>query len=225
MNIFDRINTAIESAEGSIITLVTMLIPWLAPALPAWLTWYHLTGVLQIPAGISAAMALTVEFLGLSAVSTAFSYMRHNKLNRAQKNRVSLAFPIGAYLFYLLVVVTVNVVQEIPMSEKGQQISRVVSIALLTLISAPAFVIAIARDQQRKIEAEISGMKTEKFGKKPEASVKISDWRKLPEEDRQLIANMTTREIMQAYGVIDRTARNWRSAARNGHAGNDSAYS
>jgi len=216
MNLFDRINAVIENAEGSIITLVTTLIPWLAPALPAWLTWYHLTGMLAIPPAIAVAMALTVEFLGLSAVSTAFSYMRHNKINRSQKNRVSLAFPIGAYLFYLLVVVVVNVVQEIPMSEQGQQVSRVVSIALLTLISAPAFVIAIARDQQRKIETEVSASKTERNGKKAERSGKFTDWRKLPVEDRQLIADMETAEIVRVYDVSDRTARNWKAAARNG---------
>lgn len=225
MNLFDKINSAIEGTEGSIITLVTTLIPWMAPALPAYLTWSHLVADMQIPDAVAVAMAATVEFLGLAAVSTAFSYMRHNQITRAAKNKVSLGFPVAAYVFYLIVVVTVNVVQEIPMSAEARTVAHVVSIALLTLISAPAFIIAVARDQQRKIEAEISAPKAEEKRNVPatDGKPKVTgiDWRDVPGEDRVLIAAMNTRQIQAMYGVSDRTARNWRAWARaeqtNGH--------
>lgn len=43
------------------------------------------------------------------------------------------------------------------------------------------------------------------------------DWRSVPDEDKRLIAEMDTNQIMQTYGVSDRTARNWKAnAAKNG---------
>lgn len=153
MNLFDKINRAIEDAEGSIITLVTTLIPWLAPALPAWLTYSHLSEM-GIPFAVSVAMAACIEGLGLAAVSTAFSAMRHNKQHRAEIRRVSLAFPVLAYLFYITVVIVVNVVLSLPLTETAREYAQVGAIALLTLISAPAFVIAVARNDQRIVDRE-----------------------------------------------------------------------
>lgn len=153
MNLFDKINRAVEDAEGSIITLVTTLIPWLAPALPAWLTYSHLSEM-GIPFAVSVAMAACIEGLGLAAVSTAFSAMRHNKQHRAEVRRVSLAFPVLAYLFYITVVIVVNVVLSLPLTETAREYAQVGAIALLTLISAPAFVIAVARNDQRAVDRE-----------------------------------------------------------------------
>jgi hypothetical protein len=52
----------------------------------------------------------------------------------------------------------------------------------------------------------------------------INDWRKLPSEDKLLIASMTTAEIREKYEVSERTALNWYKRARgilpennNGH--------
>lgn len=155
-NIFDRINSYIESAEGSIITFITTIVPWLAPALPAYLTYRHLNLDIQIPWLVAGAMAASVEMLGLAAIATAFSAMRNNKVQRANKNKVSLSFPIGAYVFYILVVLVVNVVLEWPMSPEQKQYAHIAAIALLTLISAPAFVIAISRQEQHQIEQDTS---------------------------------------------------------------------
>lgn len=61
------------------------------------------------------------------------------------------------------------------------------------------------------------GKEEKQSGKLPEiAASNRYDWRTLPEEDRQLVAGMVTSEIMRKYGIPDRTARNWRRAARNG---------
>lgn len=43
------------------------------------------------------------------------------------------------------------------------------------------------------------------------------DWRNLPQEDRLLVASMKTTDIMDKYGIPERTARNWRKSAQNGH--------
>lgn len=220
MNFFDKLNTWMENIEGSFITFVTTLIPWLAPALPAYLTYMHLVEMIGVPVIVAGAMAATVEFLGLAAVSTAFQYMRHNKLNKAEKNKVSLAFPVGAYLFYLIVIVTVNVLSEVPFPDWAHVWVRVLTIALLTLISAPAFIVAVSRQQARDIEAQKVTGKTPAAGRKEtESKRKVTDWRKVSEEDYPLIAKMETSAIMKAYGLDgrsgERTARNWRNNAKD----------
>lgn len=197
MNTFDRINAAIEDAESSIITLVTTLIPWLAPALPAYLTYSHLSAM-GIPSAVAVAMALCVEGLGLSAVATAFAAMRHNKKHRAEMRKTSLAFPIGAYVFYLLVVITVNVVLSLPLTETARVYAQVAAIALLTLISAPAFIIAVARQEQRSIDRDWQGRQG--------ASASTAKSTAKPASDGRDLAEMTVAEIMAAYDVSERTA-------------------
>lgn len=41
----------------------------------------------------------------------------------------------------------------------------------------------------------------------------FQDWRNVPDEDRALIAKMSSRKIAEVYGLAPRTARNWRRAA------------
>jgi hypothetical protein len=213
MNIFDRINSAIEDAEGSIITLVTTLIPWLAPALPAYLTYSHLHEI-GIPFAVAVAMALCVEGLGLSAVATAFSAMRHNKQHRAEVRRVSLAFPIGAYLFYLIVIITVNVVLSLPLSDQIRQYAQVGAIALLTLISAPAFVIAVARQDQRQVVREWQGQRQER-----RSIVTVSDKTGKATDN---LSVMSVDDIVRQYGISERTAYRWKAKANgNGKNGGD----
>lgn len=202
-NIFDRINAWIEDAEGSIITLVTTLIPWLAPALPAYLTYSHLAADIGIPAAVSGAMAASVEFLGLSAISVAFAAMRHNKTHKAEIRKVSLKFPVIAYVFYITVVLVVNVVLSLPLTAAARQYAQVGAIALLTLISAPAFVIAVSRQEQREIDREWQ-----------ERDRKTAN--ELPKNDS--LSAMTVDDIMRQYGVSERTAyRKKAQAKRNGH--------
>lgn len=46
-------------------------------------------------------------------------------------------------------------------------------------------------------------------GKIPPETATIKDWRYLPDEDKELIAGMTTRQVVRAYDIPERTARNW----------------
>ena len=47
-------------------------------------------------------------------------------------------------------------------------------------------------------------------GNLPEKPRKKLTWWVIPTEDRQLISGMSTDEIMEKYGIPERTARNWR---------------
>lgn len=227
-NVFDKINNYIEDAEGSIITLVTTMIPWLAPLLPAYLTMTHLINDLKIPATVAWAMAASVEFLGLAAVATAFDAMRHNKQkdNRAKENKVSLTFPVGSYVFYLLIVLVVNVVLGIPMQEENKVYAHLIATGLLTLISAPAFIIAVTRHQRHTIRANAKDEGTSKSANVRSASADAPvrnaqrtahrDSTKLYFEDfekdqlaRNGLGMMSAGEIQEKYGRKRRAAYDW----------------
>lgn len=49
----------------------------------------------------------------------------------------------------------------------------------------------------------------------------VSDWRKLPDEDKSLISTMTTSEIEAKYGVPYRTALNWYKRSRSSNGNNN----
>lgn len=212
MNIFDKINIWIEDVENSIVTLITTLIPWLAPMLPAYFTFYHLANMsIPVPPWVAISMALAVEFLGFAAISTAFEVMRHNKetTNRKKANQIPLGFPVGAYIFYIIIVLTVNVLMELPLPENYHQYTEILSIALLSLVSVPAFVIVISRHQRREIDSQPA--------KKPVRTVKISatDNGRPSAKNGSDYDSLTVQEIMQMEGVSERTAYR-RKANSNG---------
>jgi len=215
MNWFDRANQWLEGVEGSIITFVTMLIPWLAPALPAWLTFSHLTGEIGIPSVVAGAMAASVEFLGLAAIATAFAAMRHNRMDAAQKRKVSLSFPVIAYVFYVCVVLTVNVVLSLPIGEDLRPYVHAGVIALLTLISAPAFVIAVARQDQREMEQAARDAKGGRV-QAVQSPVQVHVQQRATYEQfaiaqmaRGDAKAMSPQDIQAHFGVSRRTAYNW----------------
>lgn len=62
--------------------------------------------------------------------------------------------------------------------------------------------------------SESSNQVAEIFQKQPETYGKYSDWRQVPQEERERIAQMTPKEIMANYGTIEKTAGNWLRKAR-----------
>lgn len=98
----------------------------------------------------------------------------------------------------------------------------------VAVVVAPAFVVggvAFAQPGLVKISesgAQVSEMISEEKPKvpktkneKPETFGKWKTWRKVPREERARIAGMSdVRQVMDLYGVIERTAYNWMESAR-----------
>lgn len=71
----------------------------------------------------------------------------------------------------------------------------------------------IAAADARKAKAESGAAKL--LPAQPKVSESFAnDWRHVPQAERVKIAQMTTQEIMSAYGVIERTAQNWKKNAQ-----------
>lgn len=149
-NIFDRLNYGIRGFEGSLVNLLSTLTPWLAPLIPAYMTYTHVNNYLDFPHWVALIAGITVEFLGLTTVSTTLAFWSHNQKYKTDVRRVPVIIPLLTFVFYLLVVISINVLLDV---YGGQAVIAVR--VLLTLLSVPAAVIIATRRQHGEIIDEI----------------------------------------------------------------------
>ena len=205
-----------QAVEGLLIDNIAATSPWLAPVIPAYMTWSSMSTKLGFPVWVAFAGAGVVELLGLSAVTTTVQFWDWNDGRRANHAPVFVsALSAG---FYLAVVLTVNVIMDqAPMDQKWAK-------ALLSSLSVcAALVLALRAGHARRLDAvEVDRQERREArqvrkvtGNLPELSAERVDWRRLPIEDRDLIRGMSTGQVMQRYQVSERTARNWRSNSSN----------
>lgn len=226
-----------RAMEFALIDNLAATAPWLAPVIPAFLAWRNMTTVLEFPNWVAFTGAAVVETLGLATVHTVFSLWDYNAQRRQTDQRAPVAVAILAAGMYITIVLVVNVLLD------RRTTTEMIAQALLSLLSVVAAVtLAIranhsrrladireqreARRQERLERKEPGKMRKVAAVKQPgnlpedtgHAAQNI-DWRTLPLEDRETVANLTTAQIAERYGVSDRTARNWRANAAAGRNG------
>ncbi len=224
VNILNSWLRLIRAVESVLIDVIAATAPWLAPLIPAYMVYNNLLTVLQFPSWVALAGAGVVELLGLSAVYTSFQLWQYNDSRRQTDQAAPTRIAITMALAYLAIVLTVNV-----LLDEAPTIQRLAK-ALMSCLSIIAAVILAIRSQhgRRLAAAETAKQerKEERAAKRKEAennrnlpeTYSSTDWRNLPQEDRQIIKAMTTAQVMTAYHVTERTALNWRhNANANGH--------
>ena len=222
-----RFNQAVESLAVDVIASYT---PWLAPAIPAYMTWQHMVSILNFPWWMGVIGALIVEFLGLSAIQTVFQFIDFNQVKRERDGSAPVAAAVLTGAFYLAVVLIVNT-----MLDNTPTIERVAR-GLLSTLSVPAGVILAVRAGQAK---RLAGIDQERQERREARRVQVSatrastqdaqvarnftqgfDWRALPQEEREQVGRLTTRGVMKAYpGLPLRTAQAWKLYAQDNHNG------
>lgn len=125
----------IQVSERTLIDNVAATVPWLAPVSPAYMVWHNAVTILGWPTWVAWVMAMAVEGLGLSVVSTAF------QLWKGRQRTFSLA--VVTTVFYLATVITVNVALELGAPAWFAK-------ALLSLLSIPAAVTIALRTSAAK---------------------------------------------------------------------------
>jgi vacuolar-type H+-ATPase subunit I/STV1 len=90
---------------------------------------------MQYSREISATMGIVAEGLGLASLVTSFIFWSHNRRYKDEKAQMPLWVPILTYLFYLIIILTVNVVMD---WQAGQDGWRILVVALFSLLSLPA---------------------------------------------------------------------------------------
>ncbi len=173
---FARLRGGLESLQDTsqtfervVIDNVSAFTPWLAPLIPAFLTYTHMIGSLSYPTWVASIGAVVVECLGLTAIYTATQFWDYNdakateKENRLvgmdakarklakQKKQRNAPFRWAALAmgFYIAVILTVNAALEMEMTQAGFTV-KVFSNALLSLLSVVAGLIIALRSQHRR---------------------------------------------------------------------------
>ena len=173
---FERLRGGLESLQDTSQTFERVVIdnlsaftPWLAPLIPAFLTYTHMVGSLSYPTWVAFIGALVVECLGLTAIYTAIQFWDYNdakatekenrlvsmdakarKLAKQKKQRnAPFRWAAGAMAFYIVIILTVNAALEMKVTQAGFTV-KVFSNALLSLLSVVAGLIIALRSQHRR---------------------------------------------------------------------------
>ena len=231
-NFFDRLNDWVNDTEGSLVNFLTAFSPWLAPLAPAYMTFRHMDEFLHFPFLISLALALLVEILGFSTVSTALDFWFHNRKEKSGIKRAPMEVVVGVFVFYLFLILVSNVVIDISVAyldENWQQAAVILVKALLTLQTIPGALIVAVRTGHRELLRQIKKEKEQKLseneGKSREESSHFSE--NFPKRWSELrptlswddvvwwsqIDATTVKEKAKLHKVDERSIVNWRKYA------------
>jgi hypothetical protein len=140
-NFFDRATKWINDFEGSFINFVSVFLPWLVTLIPATILYDHLIEIGWRP-WVAFIAALVVEGLGLATVNTFFRFQRHNQKYKDQKNKMPAWLVVVVYLWYLVIVLFVNVVFDVV---SGVAWTEIVAVTAFSTLSLPASVLIAVR--------------------------------------------------------------------------------
>ena len=152
--LFQIISNTINGAEKSILDLLSALVPWAVPVIPAYMTFYHTMNQMGFPAWVAGTAAFVVEALGLASVSTAIRFYRNNQRYKEEKNKAPFRLAIVIYVFYIVVVLVVNVILEWVAGTRTGFV--ILAIALFSMLSIPSGVLISIRTQYSEMLEERS---------------------------------------------------------------------
>lgn len=135
MNIFNRFTNALLQVQNDIVRMICALLPWLVPLVPAYITFSHARNEMGYALWISVVMGIVVEGLGLASLVIFFQFWSHNRKYKTKENQMPLWIPIFTYVFYLTVVLSLNVILDYV---AGEQITKIWVVALFSTLSIPA---------------------------------------------------------------------------------------
>jgi len=226
---WQRLTRAIESL---LVDNLSATAPWAAPLIPAYMAFDSMIRVLSFPLWVSIAGAVTVEVVGLSAVSTCFQFWDYNDSKKTSEQRAPMLLALGTAIFYLAIVLTVIV-----LLDNSPMLHKAAKALLSTLSVCAAVILALRAGHARRLQG-IDDLRIERKAQRQERHVRDNsgmldhdileaaqitlrrDWRTLNPDERAQVRDMSTYDIMRVYSIPDRTARQWKQLAKrngNGH--------
>jgi hypothetical protein len=142
-NFFEVLTRFLNNSEKGIIDFLSVFVPYAVPVIPAYLTFNHTQEIMDFPIWVAVTAAFVVEALGLSSVATAVRFWRHNKKYTSEQNRAPFKIVVFVYVFYITVVILVNVILEIVADMRSGWV--ILAIALFSLLSFPASLLVSVR--------------------------------------------------------------------------------
>jgi hypothetical protein len=159
-NIFQAIADILNGAERSFLDLLSVVVPYAVPIIPAYLTYFHTRDQMAFPDWVAKTAAFVVEVLGITAVSTAIRFWRNNQIYKSDKERAPFWLAVGVYVFYIVVVLAVNVILEIVSGVRSGWV--IFSIGLFSLLSFPSGVLISIRAQYTEMLEDRNERKQER---------------------------------------------------------------
>lgn len=182
LNIFDRFVNWYNSLEFSLGNVAASVMSILPPLIAAWMTFDNTQTYLSFGVYQAFVTAVVAEGLGYSSLSTAVMFYTSERERRRQKDTASPAMmgsallAAFAFVFYLVVIITVNVLLERQFDEAGNLVNgiEVIARAALTSLTIPGGLIYALRAQNygsRKTQLENYRLKMD--AKAAEESLKL----------------------------------------------------
>lgn len=150
--IFQFIARIFTDGEKSFLDIVSAIIPYGVPVIPAFLMYHNARQQMSFPHEVALVSAIVVEGLGLASVTTAIQFYRNNQRYKDEKNKAPFWVAVGVYGFYILIVMLVNVILEWVSGERSGWV--ILAIALFMLLGIPAGVLIGIRHQFAKMLEE-----------------------------------------------------------------------
>ncbi len=244
-NIFTWIYQVISEADKPISLVAAVILPFVAPLLPALITAGSLQKFMEFDESWTWIAVVSFELIGfLGMIAVVGAGMRLAKNSDEKKDSAlkwNRNFYLFAYVIYLATLISSNVILEI---ENGVPISHVFVIFCLTVgLSVAAGILNASRiydrnekEEQRELRVEKREERLERLRIKSEVSKKVSsenetfqegskkspDWRKvrlqLSKDQMEGLARLSPDQMRQyasETGFTYKTISNWRSSARN----------
>lgn len=148
---FQFLSNTINGGEKAIIDLISALVPYLVPIIPAWLMYYHAEHDMGFSHNIALTAGIVVEGLGLASVATAVRFFLYNRrfkkdAKTQSPNKAPFSAAMGVYAFYVVVVMLVNVIMEATSTSVNSRSGwTILAIALFSLLSFPSGLLVALR--------------------------------------------------------------------------------
>lgn len=229
-----------EEAERTLVDNLAATAPWLAPLAPAYLAYQAMVNVLRFPIWVAGAVGVTVEVLGISTINTALTFWTWNREKNESDKTAPTWVAVVVAAFYVMVVIVVNVLLDggsgLEKTAKGLisslSVAAAVTLALRSQHTKRVADKKVMNEERRKSRKErllqklalqsgnlpqLSAKVSERDGEHPETFGKWKRWPDVPVEEQMKIVRMTVEQVMETYGVDERTAYNWLKYARRDH--------
>lgn len=239
-SLLSGIRQLVSVFDSTLIDVISSIVPWLAPLLPAYLVFDGLISKLHEPIWYGLVAGLVLEGFGLAAISTAISFWSYNQCLKDDKdykiakrkergkslivrdNQTSPFFiALITVIYYFMIVLAITVAIEID----AVYIPVVIKAMLSSLTLGAGLLLAIRIDHQRRITKTAGKISSLESRKEMETFRKVTDpsqvahkqrsWRNLTKTEKKELVNLSVMEISLAYGITERSARNWQRNLRS----------
>jgi hypothetical protein len=207
--VLGAVTKLVNNVESTWMNLLAAGIPYSVSLIPAMMTYRNAKKILGVDDWEALNMGAAIEFFGIVAMDTAIRFWHHNKKwqNRGAGNKAPFMLAVVAYLFYLAIIITVNVVMEIATSPigslhwfRGEAFWRIVALSLLSTLSIYSGMVVAMRTQHKEVLNEKSKDKPQGNNNQPK--------QEQPQPQRQEKKKHASDFAPQITAMLDKTWAN-----------------